>query len=54
MIYAIEAIDAAGKATQARHLADRLGCQVLSFPDYASPTLGGVRTSPYRASEACR
>lgn len=38
MIYVLEAIDAAGKATQARRLADRLGCQVLSFPDYSSLT----------------
>lgn len=38
VIIAIESIDAAGKATQARRLADRLGCRVLSFPDYSSPT----------------
>lgn len=38
MLYAIEAIDAAGKATQARRLADRIDCRVLSFPDYSSPT----------------
>lgn len=38
MLYAIEAIDAAGKATQAQRLAERLGCHVLSFPDYSSPT----------------
>lgn len=37
MFIAIEGVDAAGKATQAKILADRLGARLFSFPDYASP-----------------
>ncbi len=39
MFVAIEGIDASGKATQAKILADRLGSHHLySFPEYSSPT----------------
>jgi thymidylate kinase len=38
MLIAIEGIDASGKATQARLLASKLGCDVQGFPDYTSPT----------------
>lgn len=37
MIICIEGIDAAGKHTQAAHLARRLDADVLSFPDYDTP-----------------
>lgn len=33
----IEGIDAAGKATQSRLLAERLGAELFSFPDYEQP-----------------
>jgi dTMP kinase len=35
---AIEGCDAAGKATQAKLLAAHLGGEVISFPDYSTPT----------------
>lgn len=38
MIVCLEGIDAAGKATQAKRLAERLGAALYSFPDYDSPT----------------
>jgi thymidylate kinase len=38
VLYVIEGCDAVGKATHAKILADRLGCDVLAFPDYTSPT----------------
>jgi dTMP kinase len=36
-IIAIEGIDAAGKGTQARLLAERLRARLFSFPDYTTP-----------------
>lgn len=38
MIVCLEGIDACGKATQAKLLAERLGAKLYSFPDYSSPT----------------
>lgn len=40
MLIAIEGVDASGKATQSRRLADVLGscASLLSFPNYGSPT----------------
>lgn len=37
MFVAIEGVDAAGKATQSKVLADRLGARLFSFPDYTTP-----------------
>lgn len=38
MIVCLEGIDAAGKATQAKRLAERLEARLLSFPDYDTPS----------------
>jgi thymidylate kinase len=38
MIICIEGIDASGKATQSRRLAQHLSAQAISFPDYDTPT----------------
>lgn len=37
MFVAIEGVDAAGKHTQSKLLADKLGAKLYSFPDYTSP-----------------
>lgn len=38
MIVAIEGIDASGKATQSKLLADKLGAKLISFPNYTTPS----------------
>lgn len=38
MFVVVEGIDAAGKATQSRLLADRMGADLYSFPDYGTTT----------------
>lgn len=37
MIFAIEGIDASGKATQSKLLAEHLGAELFTFPDYTTP-----------------
>lgn len=41
MFIAIEGIDASGKATQSKLLADELHAKLFSFPDYSTP-MGGL------------
>ena len=38
MIVAIEGIDASGKATQSKLLADKLSAKLISFPNYTTPS----------------
>lgn len=40
---ALEGIDASGKGVQSRRLAERLGAQRFSFPDYTTPIGGLIR-----------
>lgn len=37
MFVCIEGVDAAGKATQSKMLAEKMGAKLLSFPDYSTP-----------------
>jgi thymidylate kinase len=38
VIVCIEGVDACGKSTQAETLAKRMGCELVAFPNYTSPT----------------
>lgn len=38
VLIVLEGSDASGKATQAKLLAEKLGAELVSFPDYESPT----------------